>query len=70
MLVITVADDGPGVETPSAAPEGHGIANTRARLRALFGDRASLTVERRPVGGTLATLRVPYHEAPVDMDNG
>ena len=39
-----------------------GIENTRERLRALYGDRASLTVTRRPTGGTAATLRVPYRE--------
>lgn len=58
-LEIVVADDGAG---PAGEPlPGHGIANTRERLRTLYGDRASLALER--VGGeTRATLRVPFHE--------
>lgn len=61
VLELSVIDDGPGLGEPSAPPEGHGIANTRARLRALFGDRASLTVASARGGGAAATLRLPYH---------
>jgi sensor histidine kinase YesM len=43
-------------------PEGHGIDNTRERLRALYGDNASLEIAPRAEGGTIATLRVPYRE--------
>ena len=62
MLEITVADDGPGIDTEKEAPPGHGIENTRERLRALYGDKASLVINRRKEGGTIATLRVPYRE--------
>ena len=70
-LELSVADDGPGIDpaTPSAA--GHGIENTRERLRALYGDRASLEVAPGLVGGrtgTVATLRVPYHETVLESD--
>jgi two-component system LytT family sensor kinase len=66
-LVITVADDGPGFDvTAAAAPEKHGLANTRERLRTLYQQAASLTLERGPVAGIVATLRVPYHEAAID----
>lgn len=65
-LVVTVEDDGPG-PTPSStqAPSGGGIglANTRARLAQLYGDRAQLTLTSRPGGGALATLTVPFHLA-------
>ena len=30
------------------------------RLRALYGTNATLEVARRPEGGTIATLRIPY----------
>ena len=63
ILELSVADDGPGIDPQAAAQAGHGIANTRERLRALYGDRASLVVERSGVAGTtgtIATLRVPY----------
>jgi signal transduction histidine kinase len=60
ILVLTVADDGPGVDESSDPTEGHGIASTRERLHALYGDRAGLTVARDRAGGTIATLKVPY----------
>ena len=62
VLEITVVDDGVGIDPEAAIPKGHGIDNTRERLRALYGDRASLVIERRAEGGTIATLRVPYSE--------
>ena len=67
-LVVTVADDGPGIDERAAVPKGRGIETTRERLRALYGDRASLTIVRGPDGGTIATLRVPYHAGPGPAD--
>jgi two-component system, LytTR family, sensor kinase len=61
VLEVTVADDGAGIDTAVPVPPGHGIDNTRERLRALYGGEASLTVTRATPGGTIATLRVPYH---------
>jgi two-component system LytT family sensor kinase len=61
-LQITVIDDGPGVDPNAATLPGHGIENTRERLHALYGEKASLEIARRPEGGTIATLRVPYRE--------
>ena len=62
MLEITVVDDGAGIDPDAYIPPGHGIDNTRERLRALYGDKASLVITRRTEGGTIATLRVPYRE--------
>jgi two-component system LytT family sensor kinase len=59
-LLIVVADDGPAIDPAAAMPPGHGIENTRERLRALYGDGASLVVAPAASGGTIATLRVPY----------
>lgn len=70
MLVITVSDDGAGIDTAMEIPKGHGIENTRERLRALYGDRASLTLARRDGGGTIATLRIPYRELVMEADVG
>jgi two-component system, LytTR family, sensor kinase len=60
MLEITVVDDGVGIDPDAVLPEGHGIANTQERLRALYGAKATLEVVRRAEGGTIATLRVPF----------
>jgi LytS/YehU family sensor histidine kinase len=61
-LELSVTDDGVGVDTELVIPEGHGVENTRERLRALYGERASLEIARRAEGGTIATLRTPYRE--------
>jgi two-component system LytT family sensor kinase len=62
MLEITVIDDGVGMDPAAEIPPGHGIDNTRERLRALYGDKASLEIAPRAEGGTIATLKVPYRE--------
>ena len=69
-LEISVLDDGVGVDEKTLHPAGHGIENTRARLRALYGDRASLEVARRTPRGTRATLRIPYREMPMESQHG
>ena len=62
LLELSVTDDGVGIDAKVGIPKGHGIENTRERLRALYGESASLVIVRRTEGGTIATLRVPYRE--------
>ena len=62
LLEISVTDDGTGIDENMAIPKGHGIENTRARLRALYGERASLEIVRRSERGTIANLKLPYSE--------
>ena len=69
LLEISVADDGAGIDEAAPPAPGHGLENTRERLRALYGERASLTVARGPAGGTVATLRVPYHDPPPEPED-
>jgi two-component system LytT family sensor kinase len=59
-LVLSVRDRGPGVDAPA---EGVGLANTRARLAALYGDGASVTLTTLGEGGTAAELRLPWRDA-------
>ena len=63
-LELTVADDGAG-STVQVMPAGHGIENTRERLRALYGDRAALTIDSGKAG-TTATLRFPWRELAME----
>lgn len=64
-LVIKVADDGPGlVDETLSHGGGIGLRNTRERLRQLYGDSASLTVENGESGGAVVTMALPYHVAP------
>lgn len=64
-LQIQVRDDGPGF-LPGAldAARGIGLANTRARLRQLYGDAARLTLENGAQGGAVATMVLPYRVEP------
>lgn len=65
-LELTVVDDGAGLPPSTAMPPGHGIENTRERLRALYGALASLTITPNVTGGTTATLRVPFRELAME----
>jgi two-component system LytT family sensor kinase len=60
-LVMTVRDNGPGIN--GAAPAGVGLANTKARLEQLYGDAATFALSSPAGGGTLARIVVPYHTA-------
>ena len=58
LLVLTVADDGPG-KTGHEAGNGIGLANVRSRLAARYGSEAGLTCGPRPGGGHATMLAVP-----------
>ncbi len=64
-LVLTVEDNGPGLEPTASGdgaerPGGVGLANVRARLAALYGDRAGLSLATRPGGGVRAQVSLPF----------
>jgi hypothetical protein len=55
---IEVRDDGQGF-APSSSGTGVGLANTRARLAALFGERARLELEAGTPRGVVARVMLP-----------
>jgi two-component system, LytTR family, sensor kinase len=59
-LQLVVRDDGAGLTLPHQ--EGVGLANTRERLRRLYGDAQSFEVSSTPGRGTCVSLRLPYRE--------
>lgn len=63
MLVVEVVDSGAGRAQPRAHGTGVGLANTRARLRHLYGPAASLALDASADGAT-ARIVVPYRPAP------
>jgi LytS/YehU family sensor histidine kinase len=69
MLELSVEDDGPGLAAGAAEVKGHGLDNTRERLRTLYGDRAALTVVAAGPLGTIARLRVPYRELVLETEH-
>jgi sensor histidine kinase YesM len=56
-LVVSVADDGAGFQAASGS--GVGLANTRARLSALFGNTARLSLRGNEPRGVIAEVRLP-----------
>ena len=69
MLELSVEDDGPGPAAGATEVKGHGLENTRERLRTLYGDRASLTVGAAGPLGTVARLRIPYRELVLEAEH-
>lgn len=61
-LHVCVEDDGLGLPAAGAV-EGVGLSNTRARLQAMFGDKASMALSSRADGGTRVALRLPFVES-------
>jgi signal transduction histidine kinase len=60
-LIVTVTDNGPGVEENAAS--GVGLANTRARLAELYDDAASFTLTSRDEGGAMSEMIIPFRTA-------
>ena len=61
-LILTVCDDGIGFDPGRPARgSGIGLANTRDRIRALYGDAQHLTIAAAQGGGTCITLSLPWH---------
>jgi signal transduction histidine kinase len=62
-LLLEVADTGRGFGGGTSGG-GTGLANIRARLSAMFGGAAEVTLARREPRGLLATLRIPMAAMP------
>lgn len=62
LLVLTVADDGPG-KVGKSGSTGIGLANVRQRLAARFGERASVESSALPAGGYATVLTLPVVRA-------
>jgi LytS/YehU family sensor histidine kinase len=71
-LVLTVADDGPGLSSASRdsrngeSDERHGgigLMNTRHRLAALYGDQQCLSLSNRAGGGLVSRIELPFRLA-------
>ena len=70
VLVITVEDDGPGLGGKSAHTYGLGFKNSAARLAALYGDDAHMSVGTRSDGrGFVAVVFLPFRQAPAMSAN-
>ena len=72
MLRVSIADDGPGVrdDTRANGTGRIGLANTRDRLRRLYGDRGRLDLENVVGGGTRASIQIPFRRQARDREDG
>lgn len=70
LLELIVEDDGAGLSSGWEQKKGHGLDNTRERLRTLYGEKASLTIQPARPRGTIARLTVPYREISVEQERG
>ena len=59
-LCLRVTDTGVGLDASS--PEGIGLANVRARLSSLYGDRGRLALYNHAPHGVVAEITMPLHE--------
>lgn len=58
---VRVEDDGPGLSPGSSwEDQGIGLANTRARLRQLYGEEATLEIVNGDHRGAVVTMKFPF----------
>ena len=64
---IEVKDNGPGIQVDRTLDArrgtGLGLANTRARLAGLYGDKAHFEMTNDPLGGLIVALEIPRDRA-------
>jgi len=63
-LRLAVTDNGPGLHTPAAELKGIGLANTRARLEKLYGDKHRFELTNVADGGLQVGITIPYCASP------
>jgi sensor histidine kinase YesM len=59
-LVLTVSDNGAGIVDGAPKREGIGVANTRARLIELYGERQKFELVNKPEGGLCVRITIPF----------
>jgi two-component system LytT family sensor kinase len=59
-LILSVHNDGPGLPAEGASERGVGIANTRGRLKTLYGGACELLVRNHAVEGVETVVRLPW----------
>jgi two-component system, LytTR family, sensor kinase len=66
VVAITIRDDGWGMNGARSDDDGGGVglANTRSRLERLYGSAGRFELRDHPDGGAIATVTIPYADAP------
>jgi len=65
LLCLRVTDNGPGLPgaKPTGAPEGVGLANTRARLQQIYSNAHRFELRNGTEQGAVAEVRIPFQTA-------
>lgn len=69
-LVLTVEDDGVGMDTTADVQKGYAMQNVVNRIRLHYGRRARMEVESRTGYGTKVSLYLPVERIKADTDDG
>jgi two-component system, LytTR family, sensor kinase len=70
VLVVSVEDDGCGLDGGTLDAFGMGLQNSSDRLKALYGSAASLTIGSRTDGtGCAVVIKLPFRLTPVRQPN-
>jgi hypothetical protein len=69
VLHLHVRDDGPGLPAQPMMNGGVGLANTRARLLHLYGERQRLEMSNDPRGGCIVKVALPFRELAETPDD-
>jgi signal transduction histidine kinase len=64
VLEVRVTDDGLGLRDGWDSDEGLGLPNVRTRLARMYGPAGRLELGTPPGGGVVATITLPFREAP------
>jgi two-component system LytT family sensor kinase len=62
-VCVRVEDDGMGLNGRLSGRQGLGLTNVAARLKTLYHDRASVSLEPRTAGGSRVTVLIPRGQA-------
>lgn len=60
-LLLTVADNGIGLNPAPTSRRGIGLQNTAERVRRLYGEAAQFQITSPPEGGVRVSLTLPFH---------
>ena len=66
LLQLEIRDNGQGLKS---GPEGIGLANTRARLQALYGDASRLVLQSGADGGCSVQVQIPFRDEDPNADS-
>jgi two-component system LytT family sensor kinase len=70
-LLITVSDDGPGIDEDldKVTKSGIGLSNIIERLDTLYGNAQKLEIQNLQQGGLKVTMHIPFHLTPVRIQD-